>query len=534
MSQKELDRAKVLDRLIRGYCTPTLAAQEIGLSRSQLYRLLARYRTHGVTALQSPKRGVASNRAMPTAFKEHVTGIVRSEYPDFGPTFAAEKLAEHHDCLINPETLRLWMIEASLWKTRRQRANRVHQPRHRRECFGELIQIDGSDHWWFEERGDRCTLLVFIDDATSTLVHLKFVESESALAYFQSTREYILAYGKPIAFYSDKHSVFRVSPSKTSSQEGLTQYGRALADINIDIICANTSQAKGRVERVNKTLQDRLVKELRLRDISTLEAGNAYLEEYRFAHNARFAKPARNAKDLHRRAVDSEQLDKAFSWQTQRKVTQSLTVQYNKMMFILDPKAEGVRETAGHRVTIHDYPDGRLEIRFDGRALPYRIFDKKQIVTPAAIVENKRLDAVLTQIRAKQEKQIRPGSDKTGPRRRTQTHGPFKAREATSEAVTLHTAPVLSDGRDRSACQIAYRTVSAALTVQHRYVRYTLIDQHDPQSIIGRELTLCEHTDGEVELLLDGNIVPCRTLKLKDAPSDNNGKGFVRRHTRAS
>ena len=157
---------------------------------------------------------------------------------------------------------------AGLWVRRKDRLKRIHQPRARRDCLGELVQIDGSEHWWFEDRGPQCTLLVYVDDATSRLMHLKFVETESTFDYFQATREYLEAHGKPIAFYSDKHGVFRVNSAGAVQGDGMTQFGRSLHALNIDILCANTPQAKGRVERANKTLQDRLVKEFRLQGVS--------------------------------------------------------------------------------------------------------------------------------------------------------------------------------------------------------------------------------------------------------------------------
>ena len=169
------------------------------------------------------------------------------------------------------------MMADGLWKDRRQRMKPVHQPRYRRDCVGELIQIDGSEHWWFETRGPQCTLLVYIDDATSRLMHLQFVETESTFDYFKATRAYLERHGKPVAFYSDKHGVFRVNRKDAAGGDGMTQFGRALHALNIDIICANSSQAKGRVERANATLQDRLVKEMRLQGISGMEAGNAFL-----------------------------------------------------------------------------------------------------------------------------------------------------------------------------------------------------------------------------------------------------------------
>src|SRR4051812_26348791 len=187
-----------------------------------------------------------------------------------------------------------------LWRDRRQRLKPVHQPRYRRDCVGELVQIDGSEHWWFEDRGPRCTLLVFIDDATSCLMHLKFVATESTFDYFTVTREYLERYGKPVAFYSDKHATFRVNTVDATGGDGMTQFGRALHQLNIDIICANTPQAKGRVERAHGTLQDRLVKELRLAGISTIEAGNAFLPAFMGGYNRRLATEPRSDKDLHR------------------------------------------------------------------------------------------------------------------------------------------------------------------------------------------------------------------------------------------
>src|SRR5882757_8649359 len=213
-------------------------------------------------------------------------GIVLDDGGAVGEQKAAEKLAELHDIHLARETVRQWMITAGVWKDRRARLKAVHQPRYRRDCLGELVQIDGSEHWWFEARGPQCTLLVFIDDATSRLMHLQFVESESTFDYFAATRAYLERYGKPVALYSDKHGVFRVNRKDAIGGDGMTQFGRALHALNIDIICANSSQAKGRVERANGTLQDRLVKEMRLSGIDTIAAGNAFLPAFMEKYNA--------------------------------------------------------------------------------------------------------------------------------------------------------------------------------------------------------------------------------------------------------
>src|SRR5882757_1964334 len=397
MSRTEIDRMSVLQDLAASRIKMTEAASLMSLGRRQVFRLAKGYAQRGPGALVSRKRGRPSNRAYPTDLRDAAVGIIRERYPDFGPTRAAEKLAELHDIHLARETVRQWMIAASLWKDRRARLKPVHQPRYRRDCLGELIQIDGSEHWWFEGRGPRCTLLVYIDDATSRLMHLQFVESESTFDYFAATRAYLERYGKPVAFYSDKHGVFRVNRKDAVGGDGMTQFGRALHGLNIDIICANSSQAKGRVERANGTLQDRLVKEMRLRGVDTVAAGNAFLPAFMADYNARFAKAPFDERDLHRPLAAHDDLDDAFAWKEDRTVSKNLTLQYDQVLFILEPN-EITRSLAGKRVMVLDYPDGRLAIRHNGVDLPYRTFDKRPQVNQAAIVENKRLGPILAYI----------------------------------------------------------------------------------------------------------------------------------------
>jgi transposase len=279
MSERDLQRVEVLTEVLGGRRTAASAASVLELSERQVWRLLRRYRTGGARALAHQARGRASNNRLGAGLRERALELVRAHYRDFGPTLAAEMLAEKHGLAVSRETLRHWMVEAGLWLSRRQR-RQFHPPRLRRERCGELIQIDGSEHRWFEDRGDPCTLLVFIDDATGRLMQLRFVPSESAFSYFEALEGYLAAHGRPVALYSDKHSVFRVAKKEAKGGQGMTQFGRALAELNIEILCANSSQAKGRVERVNRTLQDRLVKELRLAGITGLEAGNAFLAEF--------------------------------------------------------------------------------------------------------------------------------------------------------------------------------------------------------------------------------------------------------------
>ena len=417
MSDGELRRLEVLRDVDRGGLPVRAAAQLLGRSERQVWRLLKAFRSAGASGLVSKKRGRPSNRKTTAAVRTAALWIVRQNYADFGPTLAAEKLAGEHGFAFSSETLRKWMIEDGLWLDRKQRQRRVHQPRPRRECVGELVQVDGSEHWWFEDRGPQCTLLVFVDDATSRLMHLQFVESESTFAYFHAARAYLKAWGKPVAFYSDKHGVFRVNHPGALGGDGMTQFGRALHALNIDIICANSSPAKGRVERANKTLQDRLVKELRLAGAATLAEGNAFLPAFIADYNARFAKAPANKKEMHRPLRAGDDLDDAFTWKEERTLSQALTLQYDKVMFILEP-SEQAKAAIGKRVTVVDYPDGRLVIRYRGVELAYRTFDKLRQVSQAAIVENKQLGAALAFIR---EEQLRRGPERrSGPRRRDQ------------------------------------------------------------------------------------------------------------------
>ena len=416
VSDGELRRLEVMREVDRGGLPVRAAAQLLERSERQVWRLLKEFRAGGAAGLVSKKRGRPSNRRTAAAVRAAALWIVRQNYADFGPTLAAEKLAAEHGFSFSGETLRKWMIADGLWRDRKQRKS-IHQPRRRRDCVGELVQVDGSEHWWFEDRGPQCTLLVFVDDATSRLMHLQFVESESTFAYFHAARAYLEAWGKPIAFYSDKHGVFRVNHPGALGGDGMTQFGRALHALNIDIICANSSPAKGRVERANKTLQDRLVKELRLAGAATLAGGNALLPAFVVDYNARFAKPPANNKDLHRPLRAGDDLDDAFAWKEERTLSQALTLQYDKVMFILEP-SEQAKAAIGKRVTVVDYPDGRLSIRYRGVDLAYRTFDKVRQVSQAAIVENKQLGAALAFIREEQLR--REPQRRSGPRRRDQ------------------------------------------------------------------------------------------------------------------
>jgi hypothetical protein len=401
MSKQEFSRLDVLLRVQSGQLRIADACTLIGLQRRQVFRLLRNLKHDGATSLLSKRRGKASNHRLPAEVRTLALSIVRERYADFGPTLAAEKLAELHSCSVSRETLRGWMIADGLWVDRRHRLPSPHQPRRRRACLGELIQIDGSEHAWFENRGETCTLLAFVDDATSRLMQLRFVASESAFDYLRTTRAYLEAHGKPVAFYSDKHNIFRVNAKDAVGGDGITQFGRVLSALNIDIICANSPQAKGRIERAFGTLQNRMVKELRLAEISTVAAANAWLPGFIDDYNKRFGRLPSNTKDLHRPLTVADNLDEIIAWREVRTVTHALTLHYDRMLLLLEP-TPFARGLVRKKVDVVNYPDGRFAIQFQGTSLPFRVFDKIQTVQPGEIVENKRLGAALAMVKEQQ------------------------------------------------------------------------------------------------------------------------------------
>ena len=417
MSERDLQRIEVLSKVTAGRMTVVSAAHVLDLSERQIRRLLERIRTGGAASIRHKAIGRPSNNKINDGGRDYAMTLVRERYADFGPTLATEKLTERDGLRVSRETVRGWMSEAGLWLSRKQRRT-FHQPRLRREAYGELVQIDGSEHRWFEDRGPSCSLLVFVDDATGRLMQLRFVRSESAFTYFDALELYLKRHGAPIAFYSDKHSVFRVAKKDAKGGQGMTQFGRALCELNIEILCANSSQAKGRVERMNRTLQDRLVKELRLAGIATMEAGNAFLPVFIEDYNARFAVTPARSDDLHRPLnLAPDRLAEILCKREQRYVGSQLTFSFERKRIMLE-ESEVTRGLVGKYVETYAYADGRLDIRWKGHSLPYTVFDKEQRVTHAAITENKRLGDVLAYIRDRQEEDDKPkvksNSDKNG------------------------------------------------------------------------------------------------------------------------
>jgi len=257
MNKREQDRAEVIRQVVDGHIKQK-EARRLGLSTRQVRNLAHGYRLLGAAGLCHGNRGRPSNRKIRDGIKRSAMALVHERYPDFGPTFAHEKLVEDHGFYFSVDTLRQWMIEDGLWHPKGRKQARAFQMRERRPCVGELVQIDGSPHDWFEGRAPSCTLIVFIDDATSRLLEMGFFPTETTEAYMTCLKRYLKRFGRPVSLYSDRHSIFRVNQKDAASGELLTQFGRALKTLDVEGIQARTPQAKGRVERANKTLQDLL------------------------------------------------------------------------------------------------------------------------------------------------------------------------------------------------------------------------------------------------------------------------------------
>ena len=376
MSKKELSRVEVLERMKAKKMSQKKGAEALGLSVRQVRRLQKKYTQKGAAGLIHQGRGKPSNNRLPTEIKQEAINLLRSLYSDFGPTFAHEKLVEHHGLHLSAGSVRQIMIREKLWLPRGAKKIVTHQMRERRACFGELVQIDGSPHLWFEDRAPSCTLLVFIDDATGRLGELRFVKSESFFTYAAASKAYFERHGKPVALYSDKHSIFRVNKPGSGIGESLTQFGRAMQELDVAIICANTPQAKGRVERVNLTLQDRLVKEMRLREISGMDEGNAYLPEFIEDFNRRFAVTPRSELDAHRPLLISENLERILTWQETRTLSKNLSIQFKKVVYQIqtDRPTYALRNA---KVTVSENAEGKITILYKDQELAYSIFKKQ-------------------------------------------------------------------------------------------------------------------------------------------------------------
>ena len=369
MSQRELTRLEVIQRVKRKTLKQRQAAELLSISVRQVKRLCKAYQDGGSCRPDFKTTGRPSNNRLPEKTINQARQLLRARYPDFGPTLATEKLSIE-GVLLSVETVRQLLIGEGLWKAKGVRRPVIHQLRERRARVGELVQIDGSPHDWFEGRAPKCTLLVFVDDATSRLMYLQFVEAETTFNYFAGVRSYVSEFGKPLAFYSDKFGVFRVNIANALSGTGLTQFGRALKELEIELICAHSPQAKGRVERANQTLQDRLTKELRLRGISSLAAANAYLPEFSADYNQRFAVAPRSEESAHRQLAKGEDLERVLMLCERRTLSKNLTLSYNNVIYQIKTKRATYTMRGAH-VEVREKSNGEITIEYKKRALEY-------------------------------------------------------------------------------------------------------------------------------------------------------------------
>ena len=399
MSSKELDRSEIFYQLQQKVITQEQAAEVLGISSRQIRRLFKEYKKHGAKALISKKRGKPSNHQLSKGLKDLVLAIIQEEYSDFGPTFAHEKVSEVHKIWISIWSVRNIMITNGLWIDKKIKKKRVYQLRERRSEEGELEQIDGSPHAWFEGRAPKCTLLHCIDDATGKMMAALFAPSEAMWPYFSLLQIYLKKHGRPLALYSDRHGVFNVNRSDALTGEGITQFKRAMQELDIKLICANSPQAKGRIERSNQTLQDRLVKELRLNKISTIEEANAFLPTFMEDYNRRFAVVPKKPNNAHRSLLSEQNLDLIFTIQEFRHLSKNLTFQYKNTIYQIQTE----RETYALRkakVAVREKADGSIEVLYKNKPLAFTSYDFQQ--KQGEIVDSKQLNEVMDNLQKRQ------------------------------------------------------------------------------------------------------------------------------------
>jgi transposase len=400
MSASERDRASLVRRHVEEGMSQREGAERLGIGVRQFKRLVRDWRQMGDAGLVSRQRGRPSNNRLAPDRRAAITALLQGKYEGFGPTLAAEKLAAVEGIAVSAETLRQMQIELGLWRPKTRRARRVFQARERRPRFGELIQIDGSPHAWFEGRGPRSTLIVFIDDATGRLTALHFAPVESTRAYLEALRAHVLAHGRPLAFYSDRHGIFRVNAKDAASGDGKTEFGRVAARLDIASIHALTPQAKGRVERANQTLQDRLVKELRLMGISSIDAANAVLPQFMAAWNAKFAVEPRDGADAHRAWNDTaDAFEDTISRRDERTLSKALTFRADGMVYCVKTKGAGIA-LRGVKVELRHRLDGTMTVHYKDRILPVTAFRTYPAPDPAE--DEKTIDLRIEHIVAAQ------------------------------------------------------------------------------------------------------------------------------------
>lgn len=365
MSRKEARRLYVLRKVLEGEIKQVAAAGMLSMSTRQIRRIVERIRDEGDEGVIHKLRGEESNRKTASKVKDKIIGLYRKKYEGFGPTLAAEKFQELDGIAISDETLRLWLIDSGDWKKARKRVCH-RQWRERKGHQGEMVQMDGSHHDWFEGRGPKCVLMGYIDDATGE-TYGRFYEYEGTMPAMDSFMRYTQEYGLPLSVYLDRHNTYK-SPKKESPEDdkSLSQFERAMEELGVKVIHAYSPQAKGRIERLFGTLQDRLVKEMRLKGIKSIEEANAFLETYWKEYNSRFTVEPRESADLHRKVTKGLNLQSSLCIKIERSLNNDFTVAYDNKFYQIEDKIKT------DTVIVEERLDGTRAITHNGLVLTYK------------------------------------------------------------------------------------------------------------------------------------------------------------------
>jgi len=380
LSKREIERLRIIHKVIDKQMTQIKASELLGLTDRQVRNIIGKIRDKEDEAIAHGNRGRVAPNKMPAELEERIGGIVKRGYPDFGPTFASEKLLERDGIKVGREKLRQIMISKGIWHVRRKK-RKAHQWRERKAYFGEMVQMDGSHHDWLEGRGPKLVFMGYIDDATNR-VFGRFYDYEGVYPAMDSLKRYIRLYGLPASLYMDKHSTYRTTREPSTDEllrgEGAkTQFERACGELGIEVIHAHSPQAKGRIERVFGTFQDRLVKEMRLAGVKTIEEANEFLESYLPCHNERFSKVACKQGNLHRPLANDVDLSDIFCIKGTRTITNGYIVKWRGRMFLIENPIIAMRK---RRVEVREHFDGNITFKFNGRYLRWQeVREQKQL-----------------------------------------------------------------------------------------------------------------------------------------------------------
>jgi len=386
-TQEELRRLHVIEKVLEGGLKQVEAAEILSLSSRHIRRVVKRVKKEGQRGIVHRSRGRPSNRKIPDQLKDKVIKLYRGRYKDFGPTLASEKLLERDGVSLSDETLRRWLIEAGDWKRVRKR-RRHRQWRERKGHRGEMVQMDGSHHAWFEDRGDPCVLMGYIDDATGDPFG-RFYDYEGTMPAMDSFKRYIRKHGLPLKVYLDGHSTYKSTAKPTIEEqlegmEPLSEFERALKELGVEVSHAHSPQAKGRIERLFRTFQDRVIKEMRLRGIRTIEEGNRFLAEYLPVYNKRFSVRPREKEDLHRALPRGLDLDAILCMKTERTLRNDFTVAHNRKLYQIE------EATKATKVIVQDRMDGSMKITYQGHPLRFREIAERPIRETKPSIATKR------------------------------------------------------------------------------------------------------------------------------------------------